>query len=205
MGNRVFLHGSALEIRLPGTPVDLRPFLELCSATNDTQAYFNQLKSTGFDEIRLKKPIPVKCLALIQFTEGRHKDTVSGVVVRNPYFLKRPEFPVSKLDHSLFFLLGSSEYLLCHLSDWLDVGDEVDQYYLTRLEGTWTGDIPVFRPVCTWGEIVRESPVSYRRGKTLTDLVREEARSERIRKAVESRARGAAKRHGKKKGTKGKH
>ena len=189
VGSRVYLHTSDLEIRLPGTPIDLRPFQELCSATNNPQAYFNHLKSTGFYEVRIRKPVKVEAVAHIKSANSVVGSAVSGLVIKNPYFKKRPKILSKESDDSPFFLIGSSEYLVCSLADWLDPGDVVDRYFLVRLEGTWTGNVPVFRPVCTWGKVVSKGTVSGVRGHHLADLQRGVAQSERIQKLVEGRVR----------------
>lgn len=157
VGDVSFLHGVELELRMSGTPVDMSKFKELCEATGNSLAVFSHLESTGYDEIQIHPPIPLERVAEIHSKEFG-SDSVSGLVVKNPFYKNRKKLPVSEKQRSILLMLDATELLVCFMSDWHNVGDVMDRYELWRIEGTWTANVHAFRPICTWNECVHKVP-----------------------------------------------
>ena len=157
VGDVSFLHSVELELRLSGTPVDTDKFKELCEATANSLAVFSHLESTGYDEIHIHPPMPLEPVAEIHSKDSR-SESVSGLVVKNPFYKNRKKLPASTNQHSVLSMLDATEFLVCFMSDWHNVGDVMDRYELRCIEGTSTANVHAFRPICTWNECVREAP-----------------------------------------------
>jgi hypothetical protein len=143
-----YLHSVEIEFRLPGVPVDADPFQKFCKQTANHFATFDTLASTGCESVRLIPPVLVKPIAQI-WSPDVGEPNVTGVVVRNPYwkneFSRKRGREWSHLSH-----IGSTEFLVCFLSDWHSPSDLFEKYELIRLEGNCMGSALVFRPICTW-------------------------------------------------------
>jgi hypothetical protein len=107
---------------------------------------------TRLDQARFKKPIEVQLKGHIISSLGGQQ-SVSGIIVKNP-FKRNRLIPAGRIDHSPFQYLGTTGDLICMLSDWHNVEDEIDQYHLTRLEGVQIGDTLIYRCVGTWKNII---------------------------------------------------
>src|SRR5262249_30103535 len=91
-------------------------------------------------------------------------DSVSGAVVRNPFFRNSTRLMNLLKDEELM-AFSEPEYLVCRLDDWLDRGDEVDYYFLTGLETVSLGEAVLLHPRCTWGNLTKRGhPIDRRDG-----------------------------------------
>lgn len=146
-------------IQLPGIPVDLNPFVELCRDTNNIDARFHIISNSEFYSVRLKKPIQLDVQGEIVQIEDRlgfSDKVVSGLIVKNPFF-KNPKLlqELIKDAYSPFLTLNSSEFMICTLRDWYDFGSVIDKVDLLLLEGCWAGQDAIIRPTCTWRNILK--------------------------------------------------
>lgn len=152
-----WLHGSELSIQLPGIPLDMSPFLQLCKYTNNQNARFQYIPQRMTMLRRLKTPKKLKVVGEIVRAEYRGGSVVTGIIAHNPFFhTKLPKELVGD-EYSALTQLDKIEFLVCDLSDWYDVGDVVDQYVLLGFETSWVNDVPVIRPFGTWKNMIRHA------------------------------------------------
>jgi len=61
-----------------------------------------------------------------------------------------------KIDqYSPLKMIYEVEYLFSYLNDWHSKHDVVDTYLLHSIEGIWTANAAIIRPISTWGDIVK--------------------------------------------------
>jgi hypothetical protein len=120
-----------------------------------------------FDCVRFPKPIRIESVGQIVSDRRSDDPSVCGLIIKNP-FKNKKLIPKGRLEHSPFGSLYSTEFLICDLSDWHDVNDLIDYYYLTRIEGTQIGETHIFRPVGTWNAILKKAPP--RRSETFQQI-----------------------------------
>jgi len=150
VSNTAFLHSAELEIRLPGLPINPRPYEQFCRELGVAPGYFTLLDKCRTETFHIRERLP---LELVEFVSFRNKG-VSGAIVKNPFYKK--QLPSNEEYEALGFI-NQQEHIFCSLKDWLDQGDEVDHLVLTRLEAIWLGSSPVLRPVCTWENLTRRA------------------------------------------------
>jgi len=149
------LHGSRLEIRLPGVPVDPRPFANICEKVRETLPIFSPLDDKEREFTHLRDGESLQALGQVISTGWRDDEAVCGLIVKNPFFENKSAIPQGKLKYSPFQFLDAPEYLVCDMADWHDVGDVIDHYRLIRLEAIQISDTIVVHPVCTWDNIIK--------------------------------------------------
>ena len=82
------------------------------------------------------------------------KETVTGLIARNPFF-RRPRLLGKDLgDTDAFQRLSTQPFVICDLAHWHGPTDAVDYYYLRRVDGLWTGEANILRPVADWNDLV---------------------------------------------------
>jgi hypothetical protein len=152
-----WLHGSELSIQLPGIPLDMSPFLQLCKYTNNQNARFRYIPQRMTMLHRFKTPKNIKVIGEIIRPEYKGDSVVTGIIAYNPFFhTKLPKELVGD-EYSALTQLNNIELLVCDLSDWYDVGDVVDQYVLLGFETSWVNNVLVIRPFGTWENIVKRA------------------------------------------------
>jgi len=191
------VYSAELLIRLPGVPVDSRPYIELAEAAGEEQPYFIQPSYGNVYTKRLEKRIPVKPLARIVNRSDDREPLVRGLVVENPFFNK-PEDAKKLLrdEYSPLDQLSRISVLFCTLSQWHGVEDVVDEYYLRSIDASWgPGGLIIVQPSCLWDEYINKrgrDPV--KRAEWLEQLVKEQEKSDKWREHFKERAKPQKKR-----------
>lgn len=149
------LHMSRLQLRLPGIPADMKPFLRVFEEAGDSTPYFVPLKEWDSDKVRLPNKIRVEAPVAQIISERRPDDdpSVCGIVVKNPFRNKRL-IPVSEIKYSPINHLWSPEYIVCNLRDWHPTDSIVDFYYLQDIECMYVDQNSVFCCSGTWNAIL---------------------------------------------------
>jgi hypothetical protein len=124
--------------------------------------------------VRLKRPVNLDVVGtLVRTYDGRKDDRwVVGLIVRNPFYRKK-KLPVElQLQGELNDLL-QLELIFCDMKDYIEEGDEVDQYTLRGFETMQAQYTQIIRPFGTWNNIthrVRDGqPVSETDLKPMAD------------------------------------
>jgi hypothetical protein len=152
MGCSSFLHASDLAIQLPGIPVDMTPFLNLCQYTGNGWAYFEHVGRRLTHGRRLKEAIRLEVIGQAVSTLDDER-VIVGVIAKNPFFRKPLPRELQCDDLAGFADLNRTELLLCNLRDWHDEGMVTDAYMLQGFEVTWTYREQMIRPYGTWNRI----------------------------------------------------
>lgn len=159
-GSNSHFYSSELCIQLPGVPVDVAPFLDLCRYTGNELADFNYIHERRTHTRCLKRPIKLKVVGVaLQTYEGREADRwIVGLIARNPFYGKKHlprelEVDGAASPHDLL----QFELLLCDLRDHLEYGDTVDHYTLQGIETTEAAHVQIIRPFGTWNKIVKRA------------------------------------------------
>jgi hypothetical protein len=152
-----FLHETDVCIQLPGVPVDVAPYVELCRYTGNEWASFGTVLESRRQIKRLQKPIKLEVVGtLVRTDEDREADRwIVGLVARNPFHRKKKLPRELELDGSPLHDLVELELLLCDLKDHHQEGDQVDHYVLQGFETTDAQYAQIIRPFGTWNEIVK--------------------------------------------------
>lgn len=193
MTREALIHSVDIIVRLPGIPADPEPYVKFIRSFTREPAFFTP--ESPLRSIRKSLPSPVKIdrddvLTKIESKElDREKASISGVVLKNPFFGNRPKIAELSKDEELQ-LFSEPEYLICTLDDWLDTGDEIDRYVLTSLETVTLGEAVLLLPRCTWANVTKRARS---RGKGFREIqaewTRREQMLERIKKASDRRMR----------------
>lgn len=151
VGDLEFLHSAEITIRLPGVPVNAKPYMELCEAAGVPLATFGQEKWLSFWRVPVVEPVPLDVVGHILAYDGAG---VSGLVAKNPFYGKTEicESWAEESDSPLRQIAGV-EHLVCELSDKHAVDDRANSYLLTRIEAGKIGRVAVLRPVATWDKL----------------------------------------------------
>ena len=150
------LDSCELEIHLAGLPVNLQPFQRICEEAGFNNQFFVPFKGKKLDEIRLKSPICVQPVGQIISTYNDDEQIVCGLIIKNP-FKDEKLIPAGQLEYSPFSALGTTDLLICELSDWHGVEDKMDQYRMTRIEAMHVNQAIVCRCVGTWDRMVNRA------------------------------------------------
>jgi hypothetical protein len=172
-GRDSYFHSSELCIQLPGVPVDVAPFLDLCRYTGNELADFQYIHERRTHTRRLKKPVKLKVVGIaLQTYDGRDRDRwIIGLVARNPFYKKKRLPRELEVDESMPHDLREFELLLCDVRDHLEFGDVVDYYTLEGVQTTEADHVQVIRPFGTWNKIVqRTNSETQLRRKAARDL-----------------------------------
>jgi hypothetical protein len=161
---RTFLHSSELAIHLPGVPVDMTPFLDLCRYTRNEWAQFEPWSRRSSYRRVLKRPITLNVVGVVSNTlkygdaEGEQERVITAVIAKNPFSGKKNLPKELQHEDSGSFLVGltNPKLLLCAVRDWHDDGDVIDQYRLQGFEGRETYSERLIRPFKTWDNIVMD-------------------------------------------------
>jgi len=156
--DRCFLHQSELAIQLPGVPVDMTLFVDLCRHTGNGWSQFEFIGRRLTHSRRLKAPIELDIVGLAlsepEFREPRR--IVRGVVAKNPFF-DRSSLPDELQCEEMAPLvdLPRLELILCDLKDQHEEGDVADRYVLKGFEVTQAHVALIIRPICTWNSLLK--------------------------------------------------
>jgi hypothetical protein len=163
---RGHIRSTDLSVQLPGVPLDTQRLRSLAEkfGAGDT-LYFRPLgeKSVFYAYgTPLGGPpedvIKVKPVARAVDEEG-DEQWVTGVVVRNPWFRKRPppatedDDPALDRQRDVMMALSRFELLPCYMGQHHEPDDIVDYYYIRFVEASWTSDVMMIRAVVDWNEI----------------------------------------------------
>jgi hypothetical protein len=168
-----YFHSSELCIQLPGIPVDVAPFLDLCRYTGNELADFKYIHERHTRTCRLKNPIKLQVVGnVLQTDESREGHSwIVGLISRNPFYKK--ECLPKELEESRLPDIREFELLLCDVRDHLEFGDVVDYYTLEGVETTDSDHVQIMRPFGTWNKITsRATPLAKRKQDMLRDLRR---------------------------------
>jgi hypothetical protein len=152
-----FLHETDICIQLPGVPVDVAPYLDLCRYTGNEWESFGTILEDRKQMKRLQKPIKLEVVgSLVRTDEDREADRwIVGLVARNPFY-RKPRLPRElELEGSPLHDLLQMELLLLDLRDHHQEGDQVDHYVLQGIETTDAQYAQIIRPFGTWHKIVK--------------------------------------------------
>lgn len=176
-GDRSFFHHSELTIQLPGLPVDMAPYLNLCRYTRNDWGQFRYISQRLTFRRRLSKAIPLDVVGAVITVMPNNDRIAVGVIARNPFFRRR-RLPRELQDEELVALqdILETELLLCSLRDCHPECDVVDRYVLQGFEGTATYSSHVIRPYGTWNKIVQYGPKKRNRLGELQKLGEEASR-----------------------------
>jgi hypothetical protein len=152
-----FLHETDICIQLPGVPVDVAPYLDLCRYTGNEWESFGTILENRRQMKRLQKPIKLEVVgSLVRTDENREADRwIVGLVARNPFYRKRKLPRELELEGSPLHDLLQMELLLLDLRDHHQEGDQVDHYVLQGFETTDAQYAQIIRPFGTWHKIVK--------------------------------------------------
>jgi hypothetical protein len=152
-----FFHETDICIQLPGVPVDVSPYLDLCRYTGNEWESFGTILEDRRQMKRLQKPIKLEVVgALVRTDEDREADRwIVGLVARNPFYRKKKLPRELELDGSPLHDLLQMELLLLDLRDHHQEGDQVDHYLLQGFETTDAQYAQIIRPFGTWNRVVK--------------------------------------------------
>jgi Holliday junction resolvase len=157
VGDSTFLHASEIEIQLPGIPVDLSKIQELARKTGNPDALFQTSSGSGLHSAHFKAG-QVKLVPLSKIISSDHcEEWVCGIMAKNPFTANRMKRLAGNLGEFFPQHLPEPKYLLCAVSDWYLLRDEVSNLSVRSVWGTWIGHVPVLNVRCTWEEHVRPS------------------------------------------------
>ena len=147
--NTAPIYESEVLIQLPGIPVDILPFLNLCRETNNLDARFYPVSHNELKLVRFKRPIKLTTISVVVDVRGNDIN-VCGFIAKNPFFdLKKFPAEFKKCDFTIA-PLAETELLICDSIDWHEFGDKIDYYILEGMEGFWAGSHFIIRPFGTW-------------------------------------------------------
>jgi hypothetical protein len=154
------IHSGVVMIRLPGIPVDLRPYLKYVRSFTQENLLFGPeepLKRTWMGPPGLDVPVEAVVTEIRDANPfGTGTAAVSGIVIKNPFF-KNPMTLAKLANRKDLQVFSEPELLICTLDDWFDVGDEVDAYEITGLEALSIGEVVLLHPRCTWKNLTRKT------------------------------------------------
>jgi hypothetical protein len=182
-------HMTDLCIQLPGIPVDLSPYLELCRFTGNEWADFRVVQERHTQTTRLKKPIRFEAVGrLVRTDDHRSRNRwIVGLIARNPFYGKQKLPPELKREGTPLYDLLQMELLLFDLRDHIEEGDEVDDFRLEGIESTDAQYAQIIRPFGTWNKITkRQDGRPILPGVELDDLPTA-AKSAKLKKVVRHR------------------
>jgi hypothetical protein len=145
-----------LEIHLRGIPLDPRPFARISREASASTPVFEPFHETHFESVRLPVPVCVEPIGEVISTLDSANKRVSGLIIKNP-FRQDAKLLTGELHLDTFRDLSATDHLILELSDWHDLGDTIDQYRMTRLEGMQTGGAAIYRCVGTWDSIIKRA------------------------------------------------
>jgi hypothetical protein len=77
---------------------------------------------------------------------------VSGLIVKNPFYGKKPPRREKSSSDGPLNFLSNNEYLLCSMKQWHVLGNRNVKYELRFAEACWVENIPVMHIACDWKE-----------------------------------------------------
>ncbi len=175
-------------VRLPGIPADTDPYVKFIRCHTQDAVFFTPDSPLRTVRKSLTSPVKIEqrdVLTRIDSEElDRKKASISGVVLKNPFFGNPAKIAELSKDEKLLIFSGP-EYLICALDDWLDPGDEIDHYVLTSLETVTIGETVLVLPRCTWANVTKRASRSNGGGfrQVQAEWTRREHMLERIKRA----------------------
>lgn len=145
-----------LEVHLPGIPVNMKPFARVSEEARSGDQFFVPFAKEQLEHVRLNAPIRIEPIAEIVRNVYKKEQTVCGLVVKNP-FKDSSLIPKSDLPYSALNALGTQDKLMCELSDWHDLGDVIDYYFISSVEAIHVDQTTVFRCTGTWHSILKRA------------------------------------------------
>jgi hypothetical protein len=167
-----WIHSGVVTIRVPGIPVEMRPYLKFAQTFTQEHTFFDPDEPLRRAWIRPPAvEIPLESvIAEVQDTNPVRPGglaAVSGIVVKNPFF-KNPKLAMKLSKNKELLPFTEPEYLICTLDDWFEAGDEVDAYEMTGLETVTIGEAVLLHPRCTWKNLTKR--IASDKRSTLGDL-----------------------------------
>ena len=179
-----FLHQTDLCIQLPGIPVDISPYLELCRYTGNEWAEFQSVTERRTHMRRLKARIKLDVVGtLVRTDEDLDNDRwIVGLIARNPFYRNKRLPRELEMEGSPLHDLLEMEVILCDLKDHIAESSEVDCFLLQGVETADAQYVQVIRPFGTWNKLVRRNgqPVHEAEGEDLLMATRPVHRQERV-------------------------
>lgn len=184
------LYSVDLLVRMPGIPLDSRPYLELVEMAGHQNAYFVKSDEKVY-VARLEEPIPVKPVARVISRSSEHEPLVAGLVIENPFYGNSDALRAEDHDlYSPFHQLSRSAKLVCMLKGRHGPDDVMSGYFLQAIRATRASDALIVQPICSSGSYV-----------SITPSVKKPFREALAEIAAEGEAREKWKRHFEQKGT----
>lgn len=144
---------ASISARLPGIPADPSPLHELIHAFDlDDLAYFQPLADDDlplnvvrFDRGRYRlEPLAYLCLPNLRW--------VTGIIARNPFGDEVNGIQSQEDLAQIRQILQDSEILVCHLSSWHTLKDEVDYYFLSTIDIAITANSAIVEAGANWND-----------------------------------------------------
>jgi hypothetical protein len=137
--------------------VDLSKIQGLARKMGNPGALFQTSSGNGLHSAHFKAG-QVKLVPLWKIISSDHgEEWVSGIVAKNPFTANRIRRLAGNLGEFFPQHLPEPKYLLCAVSDWYPNRDEVSNFSVRSVYGTWIGHVPVLNVRCTWEEHVKRS------------------------------------------------
>jgi hypothetical protein len=154
------IHSGKITLRLPGIPADARPYLKFIQTFAQKEIFFTPEEPLR-RATRLTSSVKIglsDVIVTVQEIDPERPEGpgVSGIVIKNPFFKNANKIMNGSKDEAMS-AFSEPEYLICTLDDWLDVGDEVDGYFITALETVRIGEVILLHPRCTWKKITKRA------------------------------------------------
>jgi hypothetical protein len=168
-----WIHSGVITIRVPGIPVDMRPYLRFAQTFTQEHLFFSPdepLRRTWVGPPAVEVPLETVIAEIRDTNPVRPSGglaAVSGIVIKNPFF-RNPKTAAKLSKNKELLPFAEPEYLICTLDDWLDAGDEVDGYEMSGLETVTMGEAILLHPRCTWKNLTKR--VASSKGRNLDDL-----------------------------------
>jgi hypothetical protein len=180
---RIVRHAD-LSFQLTGIPLDMEPLSQLCHTFEiDAPVYFRPRETASVSRDRepsSERPMVEPVAFIVDANniwedDAEDDESVAGIVVRNPNYRRRV------LDWLPEMLTGS-EFLVCDLKSWHELGAIKSTYRLCSCESAWTSDALVVRPRVDWDDEDRDGGVSL----IVPAMLPTSGRGQRKRRRIES-------------------
>jgi hypothetical protein len=151
-----YLIDTQVCIQLPGIPVDVAPYVDLCRYTGNEWADFRGIYERRTLTRRLKKPVKLEVVgtAVRTYDDGDDDRWIVGLIARNPFYKKKSLPSELEIEGSSLHDLLQMELMLCFLRDHIEEGDRVDAYFLEGVETTEAEHVQIIRPFGTWNKLI---------------------------------------------------
>jgi hypothetical protein len=147
------LYHCEMEVRLPGIPVDPRPYQTIAQLAGAAGAHFSLLPKSDLVTLGFRRQGPKLRVGGLIVEPDRDGAHVIGVLASNPFFKNSRSISGDDGIIEAFRPLLETEYLLCNLSDQHGLEDVPDFYRISSIEALSLAVRPVISVHCTWNQM----------------------------------------------------